>query len=86
MSSEALWILAIGSAMGQEQLNLVNGSGMALGLIGVATLTGLDFSSRNSLAVGSIAVLLGAAAWAVGVCLSPKLKLPANPMGRAAIP
>ena len=33
-----------------------------------------------------IAVLVGAASWAVGVCVSPRLRLPRDPVGRTAVP
>ena len=31
-------------------------------------------------------MLIGAASWAVGVCVSPRLKLPREPIARAAVP
>jgi drug/metabolite transporter (DMT)-like permease len=86
IASEALWILLISTFMGFERINWMNGSGLLMGLAGVGMLTGLDFNLKNSLALGSVAVLLGAMSWAVGVCISPKLKLPEDPMGRAALP
>jgi hypothetical protein len=58
----------------------------AAGLSGVAILTAGEFVTRSSRTVGVIAVLLGVAAWAIGVCVSPRLELPRDAMGRAAIP
>jgi hypothetical protein len=33
-----------------------------------------------------IAVLIGAASWALGVCVAPRLQLPRDAMGRTAVP
>jgi drug/metabolite transporter (DMT)-like permease len=86
IATEPLWILAIGSAMGDERINWKNGLGLILGLFGVGILTGADLTLRNSLGIGIILVLVGAASWAIGVCISPRLKLPEEPIGRAAVP
>jgi drug/metabolite transporter (DMT)-like permease len=86
VATEPLWILAIGSAMGDERINWKNGLGLVAGLAGVGVLTGSDLSLRNSLGIGIILVLLGAASWAIGVCIAPRLKLPEEPIARAAVP
>jgi drug/metabolite transporter (DMT)-like permease len=86
IATEPLWILAIGSAMGDERINWKNGLGLILGLLGVGILTGADLTVRNSFGIGIIVVLVGAASWAIGVCISPRLKLPEEPVGRAAVP
>jgi len=86
VASEPLWILLLGAAMKQQKINWQNGLGLLLGLAGVAILTAREFVTRSSLTVGVIAVLVGAASWAVGVCVSPRLKLPRDAMGRAAVP
>jgi drug/metabolite transporter (DMT)-like permease len=86
IASEPLWILAIGSALGDEKINWKNGVGLLLGLFGVGMLTGTDLTVRSSFGIGIIVVLIGAASWAVGVCVSSRLKLPEEPIARAAIP
>ena len=86
VATEPLWILAIGSAMGAERINWKNGLGLIAGLAGVWILTGSDLSLRSSLGVGIILVLVGAASWAIGVCIAPRLKLPEEPIARAAVP
>src|SRR5712671_1300460 len=86
VASEPLWILALGAAMGQQRINWKNGLGLLMGLGGVAILTAPELTSGSSLTVGIIAVLVGAASWAVGVCVSPRLRLPKDALGRTAVP
>lgn len=86
IASEPLWILMIGAAMHQQKINWQNGLGLLLGLAGVAILTIREFTTVSSLTWGVIAVLAGAASWGLGVCLSPRLRLPSDAMGRAAVP
>jgi drug/metabolite transporter (DMT)-like permease len=86
VASEPLWILLLGAAMGQQRINWKNGLGLLMGMAGVAILTAHEFTTRSSVTVGVIAVLVGAASWAVGVCVSPRLHLPRDPVGRTAVP
>lgn len=86
IATEPLFILVIGSVMGTEHINWRNGLGLFLGLLGVFLLTGRDLWDHRSLALGMGAVLVGSASWSVGVCLSPKLRLPTEPVARAALP
>jgi drug/metabolite transporter (DMT)-like permease len=86
IASEPLWILLMGAAMRQQKINWQNGSGLLLGLLGVAILTAREFTTRGSRTWGVVAVLVAAAAWAFGVCISPRLRLPRDAMGRAAVP
>jgi drug/metabolite transporter (DMT)-like permease len=86
IATEPLWILVLGAAMCQQRINWKNGLGLLLGLAGVGILTAREFTTRSSLTIGVIAVLVGAASWAVGVCVSPKLRLPRDPVGRTAVP
>jgi drug/metabolite transporter (DMT)-like permease len=78
--------LLIGAAMRQQKINWLNGAGLLSGLAGVAILTSRELTSRTSLTWAIVAVLVGAASWAVGVCISPRLRLPDDLVGRAAIP
>lgn len=86
VATEPLFILLIGSLMGTEHINRKNGLGLFLGLLGVFLLTGRDLWDHSSLAIGIAAVLVGSASWSVGVCLSPKVRLPDEPVARAALP
>jgi drug/metabolite transporter (DMT)-like permease len=86
VATEPLWIVLIGAAMRQQKINRLNGAGLLLGLTGVAVLTSREFTSQSSLTVAIVAILVGAASWAVGVCLSPRLRLPKDMVGRAAVP
>jgi drug/metabolite transporter (DMT)-like permease len=86
VATEPLWILVLGAAMGQQRINWKNGLGLLMGLAGVGILTAREFTTRSSLTIGVIAILVGAASWAVGVCVSPKLRLPRDPIGRTAVP
>lgn len=86
VATEPLWILVIGAAMGQQRVNWQNGVGLVLGLAGVAVLTVPEFTSLNAVTWAVIAVLVGAASWAVGVCVAPRMRLPRDAMGRTAVP
>jgi drug/metabolite transporter (DMT)-like permease len=85
VATEPLWILTIASGMGNERINWKNGLGLLAGLVGVWILTGSDLSLRNSFGIGIVLVLVGAASWAIGVCIAPRLKLPDEPIARAAV-
>jgi len=86
VASEPVWILLLGTAMGQQRINWLNGMGLLMGLAGVLILTAQDLLTGSSLTWAVLAVLAGAASWAVGVCVGPRLRLPRNAMGRAAVP
>jgi drug/metabolite transporter (DMT)-like permease len=81
-----MFILVIGWMMGQQKINLISGLGFLLGLIGVAVLTGAELSAKTSSLLGLAAVLAGSLAWSLGVCISPKLTLPSDALGRTALP
>jgi drug/metabolite transporter (DMT)-like permease len=86
VATEPLWILLLGSFMGQEKINWRNASGLIVGLAGVGILCAPGAGLQRSSALGMAAVLLGAFSWGAGVCISPKLKLPSDAVGRAAVP
>ena len=81
-----MWILLIGSAMGQERINGLNGAGLLLGLVGVAVLSAPALGSMTTTTWATIGVLLSSVSWAFGVCLSPRIRLPEGGMERAALP
>ncbi len=86
IASEPMWILALGAAMGQQRINGLNGTGLLLGLAGVAVLTVPALGSLTATTWAMAGVLLSAASWALGVCLSPRIRLPEAAMERAALP
>ena len=86
VASEPLWILLLGAATGGQRINWKNGLGLLMGLAGVTILTAREFTTRSSLTIGVIAVLVGTVSWAVGVVISPRLRLPRDPVGRTAVP
>ena len=85
-ASEPLWILLLGAGMRQQKINWLNGLGLLIGMAGVAILTIREFTTMSATTWGVVAVLVGAASWAIGVCVSPHLRLPNHAMGRAAVP
>jgi drug/metabolite transporter (DMT)-like permease len=86
VATEPLWILLLGSFMGQEKINWRNATGLFVGMAGVGILCAPGASLQRASAIGMAAVLLGAFSWAAGVCISPKLRLPVDAVGRAAVP
>jgi drug/metabolite transporter (DMT)-like permease len=86
IASEPMWILVLGAAMGQQRINRLNGTGLLIGLGGVAILSAPALDSQATTAWATVGVLLSAASWSVGVCLSPRLRLPEAALGRAALP
>jgi drug/metabolite transporter (DMT)-like permease len=55
-------------------------------VVGVAILTGVELSAKDSSLLGMLAVLAGSLSWAAGVVISPKLKLPTDALARTAVP
>jgi drug/metabolite transporter (DMT)-like permease len=49
-------------------------------------LTGAELTVKGSSLMGMLAVLLGSLSWSLGVVISPRLKLPSDALGRAALP
>lgn len=86
IASEPMWILAIGAAMGQQRINALNGAGLLFGVAGVAVLSVPELDSVSTTAWATVGVLVSSASWALGVCLSPRLRLPETAMARAALP
>jgi drug/metabolite transporter (DMT)-like permease len=86
IATEPMFILVIGWMMGQQKISLISGLGFLLGLIGVGVLTGAELSAKSSSLLGLVAVLAGSLAWSAGVCISSKLTLPEDALGRTALP
>src|SRR5438045_8664847 len=80
-----MFILLLGSLTGKEKINWMNSLGLVVGLGGVAILSAEGLSLHASNWIGMGAVLLGSLAWSVGVIVSPKLPMPQDSVGRAAV-
>lgn len=85
IATEPLWILAIGVAMGRQRFNRANVIGLLLGLAGVALLTLPELDGVRPASWAIVATLLSSLAWSLGVVAGPSLRLPEDPLGRAAV-
>ena len=85
-ATEPMFILILAWIMGEQKISGASMIGLGLGVLGVALLTGAELSVKGTSLLGLLAVLLGAVAWSAGVVVSPKVKLPVDPLGRTAIP
>ncbi len=86
IATEPMFILVLAWASGQQKISRASALGLALGVVGVAILTGMEVSAKDASLVGMMAVLIGSAAWAAGVVISPKVKLPDDAVARTAVP
>ena len=86
IATEPMFILVLAWASGQQKISRASALGLALGVVGVAILTGMELSAKDTSLLGMIAVLIGSASWAAGVVISPKVKLPSDALARTAVP
>jgi len=86
IATEPMFILVLGWMMGQQKISPVSALGLGLGVAGVAMLTGAELTVKGASLRGLMAVLLGSLSWSLGVVISPRLKLPADALGRTALP
>lgn len=86
VATEPMFILVLAWASGQQKISRLSALGLGLGAVGVAVLTGTEISAKDTSLLGMIAVLIGSAAWATGVVISPKVKLPGDALARTAVP
>jgi len=86
IATEPMFILVLAWSTGQQKISRLSALGLALGVLGVATLTGAELTVKGSSLLALSAVLMGSLAWSAGVVVSPKLKLPADALGRTALP
>ena len=86
IATEPMFILVLAWASRQQKISRASALGLALGVVGVAILTGMEVSAKDASLLGMIAVLIGSAAWAAGVVTSPKVKLPSDALARTAVP
>ena len=86
IATEPMFILVLAWMSGQQKISQLSTLGLAVGVVGVAILTGAEVSSKDTSLIGMLAVLLGSVSWAAGVVISPKLKLPTDALARTAVP
>jgi len=86
IATEPMWILLLGSMVGKEKINWMNSLGLLIGLVGVGILSAEGLSLHASNWIGMAAVLVGSLAWSAGVVIAPKLPMPEDAIGRAAVP
>jgi len=73
-----LWLLGIDAGLNHARLGLAPLAGLALGLAGVALLSGLGRSGGFS-PVGVVIILGAAAMWALGTIMARRVTIPASP-------
>ena len=86
IATEPMFILVLAWGTGQQKISRISALGLAVGVVGVATLTGVELSAKDATLLGLLAVLLGSLSWSLGVVISPKLKLPSDALARTAVP
>jgi drug/metabolite transporter (DMT)-like permease len=86
ITTEPMFILTLGWLLGQQRITWLSALGLGTGVAAVALVTGAEFSLSQRNLLGSAAVLLSAFAWAAGVVVSPKLRLPTDALARTSMP
>ena len=86
IATEPMFILLLGWAAGQQRLSRTSAVGLGLGVVGVAALMAGQLGVKGSSLLGVIAVLTGSLAWAGGVVVSSRVKLPSDALARTAVP
>jgi len=86
IATEPMFILLLAWATGQQRISRTSALGLGLGVVGVAVLMWSELGMKGSTLLGVIAVLTGSVAWAGGVVVSAKVKLPTDALARTAVP
>ena len=73
-----LWLLGIDAGLNHARLGGAQLAGLALGLVGVALLSGLGGSSHGISVVGVLTILAAAAAWALGTIMAGRVTIPSS--------
>ncbi len=74
-----LWLLGIDAGLNHARLGLAPVAGLALGLAGVALLSGVGGRSGGFSVVGVVIILGAAAMWALGTIMARRVTLPSSP-------
>jgi len=86
IATEPMFILVLAWMTGQQRISRLSALGLAVGVIGVAILTGVELSAKDMSLIGLIVVLAGSLSWSAGVVITPKLQLPEDAIARTAVP
>jgi len=86
IATEPMFILVLAWASRQQRISRLSALGLAVGVVGVAILTGVEVLSKDASLLGLLAVLAGSLSWAAGVVISAKVKLPSDALARTAVP
>ena len=86
IATEPMFILVLAWMSGQQKISRQSALGLAVGVAGVAILTGVELNTHAASLIGMLAILGGSLSWATGVVISPKLKLPTDALARTAVP
>jgi drug/metabolite transporter (DMT)-like permease len=74
-----LWLLGLDAGLNHARLGLAPVAGLALGLVGVALLSGLG-GGTGTISVAGVLIILGAAAmWALGTIMARRVTMPSSP-------
>ena len=71
-----LWLIGIDAVLNHARIGLAPAAGLALGLAGVALLSGLGGGSEPISAGGVVIILAAAAMWAAGTIMARRVTLP----------
>jgi len=74
-----LWLLGIDAALNHARLGLAPLAGLALGLAGVALLSGLGGGAHGTSVAGVVIIMAAAAAWALGTIMARRVTIPSSP-------
>jgi drug/metabolite transporter (DMT)-like permease len=88
VASEPIWIALMATVVSHgERLTGKTVMGLLLGIAGVALLMRPESGpGHRAMLIGSIAIVLGAVSWSVGVFFSRSASLPRDPVPRAGMP
>ena len=85
IATEPIWIAVLTAATREARINLSLLIGLGFGVFGVSLLINADANGGEGTLVGSIAILLGALSWAVGVIYSRRSALHPDAIMSAAM-
>ena len=85
IATEPIFVAIIVSVTHRSRITLALISGLLLGLLGVGLIIGAEVRAGSSELLRSIAVLIGAASWSIGIIYSRSGKLHPDPRMSAAL-
>ncbi|HEY6805319.1 MAG TPA: EamA family transporter [Pyrinomonadaceae bacterium] len=85
LATEPIFVAIILAVTRRSRITLASLCGLLLGLIGVGSIIGVELRSGGSELLKSVAVLIGAASWSIGIIYSRSKKLHPDPRMSAAM-